>query len=234
MAAAPVELGIRAEHVETGHGAGPRRRRRRAPRRPHADLFEAARRLAPSSTRTRATARSAWAIPSRSPSASSSSISSTPPARPTSRPRWTEAASDRRRRRARRDEAARGACAAGRRGGRRSLLNALFVLPYFVIFLVLLVVPLGVGIWLIFQDYDMLGGYGGPSGSPISPTCFGRHDLPQRGAATPFVFRAAHHAGLRRARPVPRAGAERHATAAARCCARSSSARRCCRSPSSR
>jgi multiple sugar transport system permease protein len=48
--------------------------------------------------------------------------------------------------------------------GRRSLLNALFVLPYFIVFLVLMVVPLGVGIWLSFQDYDMLGGYGGPVG----------------------------------------------------------------------
>ena len=32
--------------------------------------------------------------------------------------------------------------------GRRSLLNGLFVLPYFVVFLVLMVLPLGVGIWL--------------------------------------------------------------------------------------
>ncbi len=48
--------------------------------------------------------------------------------------------------------------------GRRSILNALFVLPYFIVFLVLMVVPLGVGIWLSFQDYDMLGGYGGPVG----------------------------------------------------------------------
>ena len=66
MAAAPVELGVRAEHVETGQGVPA-----------VVDVVErlgdrtlvysqAARRLRRSSTRTRATARSAWAIPSRS------------------------------------------------------------------------------------------------------------------------------------------------------------------------
>lgn len=39
--------------------------------------------------------------------------------------------------------------------------HLLFVLPYFVVFLVLVGVPLGLGAWLSFQDYDMLGGYGG-------------------------------------------------------------------------
>lgn len=39
--------------------------------------------------------------------------------------------------------------------------HLLFVLPYFVVFLVLVAVPLGLGAWLSFQDYDMLGGYGG-------------------------------------------------------------------------
>jgi multiple sugar transport system permease protein len=48
--------------------------------------------------------------------------------------------------------------------GRRSALNALFVAPYFVVFLLLMVTPLGVGVWLSFQDYDMLGGYAGPVG----------------------------------------------------------------------
>jgi multiple sugar transport system permease protein len=39
------------------------------------------------------------------------------------------------------------------------LANALFVLPYMLILLVMLIVPLGLGIWLAFQDYDMLGGW---------------------------------------------------------------------------
>ncbi|MBL8699742.1 MAG: sugar ABC transporter permease [Alphaproteobacteria bacterium] len=45
--------------------------------------------------------------------------------------------------------------------GRRSAANLLFVLPYFLIFILLVVVPLFLGLWLSFQDYDMLGGYGG-------------------------------------------------------------------------
>lgn len=45
--------------------------------------------------------------------------------------------------------------------GRRSAANALFVAPYFFVFVVLVVVPLFLGLWLSFQDYDMLGGYGG-------------------------------------------------------------------------
>jgi multiple sugar transport system permease protein len=45
--------------------------------------------------------------------------------------------------------------------GRSSAVNALFVLPYMLLLLGLLVVPLGLGIWLSFQDYDMLGGFGG-------------------------------------------------------------------------
>ena len=48
--------------------------------------------------------------------------------------------------------------------GRRTLLNGLFVAPYFVTFLLLMALPLGLGLWLSFQDYDMLGGYGGPVG----------------------------------------------------------------------
>ena len=39
------------------------------------------------------------------------------------------------------------------------LANALFVLPYMLILLVMLIVPLALGIWLAFQDYDMLGGW---------------------------------------------------------------------------
>lgn len=45
--------------------------------------------------------------------------------------------------------------------GRRSAANALFVAPYFLVFVLLVVVPLFLGLWLSFQDYDMLGGYGG-------------------------------------------------------------------------
>jgi multiple sugar transport system permease protein len=48
--------------------------------------------------------------------------------------------------------------------GRRTAWNALFIAPYMLAFLVLLVVPLGLGMWLSFQDYDMLAGYGGPVG----------------------------------------------------------------------
>jgi multiple sugar transport system permease protein len=45
--------------------------------------------------------------------------------------------------------------------GRPSLGNALFVLPYILVLLLLLIAPLCLGIWLSFQDYDMLGGWGG-------------------------------------------------------------------------
>ena len=41
------------------------------------------------------------------------------------------------------------------------LANALFVLPYMLILLVMLILPLALGIWLAFQDYDMLGGWDG-------------------------------------------------------------------------
>jgi len=48
--------------------------------------------------------------------------------------------------------------------GRRSIVNAVFVLPYFLVFVFLLVVPLGLGMWLSLQDFDMLAGYIGPVG----------------------------------------------------------------------
>lgn len=43
--------------------------------------------------------------------------------------------------------------------GGKHAANLLFVLPYLVILGVLLLAPLGLGIWLSFQDYDMLGGW---------------------------------------------------------------------------
>ena len=45
--------------------------------------------------------------------------------------------------------------------GRKSLANALFVLPYLAVSLVLLVAPMCLGVWLSFQDFDMLSGYNG-------------------------------------------------------------------------
>jgi len=45
--------------------------------------------------------------------------------------------------------------------GRSHPAHLLFVLPYFLVFIVLVAVPLGLGAWLSFQEYDMLGGYGG-------------------------------------------------------------------------
>ena len=42
--------------------------------------------------------------------------------------------------------------------------NALFVAPYMLILLGLLFAPLCLGIWLAFQDYDMLGGWAGGVG----------------------------------------------------------------------
>ena len=97
------------------------------------------------------------ARPSRWPSGSGSSISSTPPARPTIA-RAGRGRHDRRRRRARREKQRSALARPVGVVGRRTLLNALFVLPYLVVFLVLMIVPLGVGLWLSFQDYDMLGG----------------------------------------------------------------------------
>jgi multiple sugar transport system permease protein len=44
------------------------------------------------------------------------------------------------------------------------LANALFVAPYMLILLVMIVVPLGLGMWLAFQDYDMLAGWNGGVG----------------------------------------------------------------------
>jgi multiple sugar transport system permease protein len=48
--------------------------------------------------------------------------------------------------------------------GRRTALNGLFVAPYFIVFLLLMVLPLGLGVWLSFQDYHMLEGHVGPVG----------------------------------------------------------------------
>jgi multiple sugar transport system permease protein len=48
-------------------------------------------------------------------------------------------------------------------GGTR-VSNLLFVLPYLLILVLLLLVPLGLGLWLSFQDYDMLGGWNGGVG----------------------------------------------------------------------
>jgi multiple sugar transport system permease protein len=57
--------------------------------------------------------------------------------------------------------------------GRQSALNTLFVAPYLVVFLLLMVTPLGLGIWLSFQDYDMLAGYVGPVGFGNYVSLFG-------------------------------------------------------------
>ena len=48
--------------------------------------------------------------------------------------------------------------------GLPALANALFVAPYMLLLVGLLIVPLGLGIWLAFQDYDMLGGWAGGVG----------------------------------------------------------------------
>ena len=48
--------------------------------------------------------------------------------------------------------------------GRSALTNMLFVLPYMLLLLGLILAPLGLGIWLSFQDYDMLGGWNGGVG----------------------------------------------------------------------
>ena len=45
--------------------------------------------------------------------------------------------------------------------GRPSLGNILFVLPYMLLLSLLLALPVGLGLWLSFQDYDMLGGFNG-------------------------------------------------------------------------
>jgi multiple sugar transport system permease protein len=48
--------------------------------------------------------------------------------------------------------------------GQPAWSNMLFVLPYMVLLLLLLLLPLALGIWLAFQDYDMLGGWNGSVG----------------------------------------------------------------------
>ena len=48
--------------------------------------------------------------------------------------------------------------------GQPALVHALFVAPYMLLLVGLVVAPLGLGIWLAFQDYDMLGGWGGGVG----------------------------------------------------------------------
>ncbi len=48
--------------------------------------------------------------------------------------------------------------------GQPRLANTLFVLPYMLIMLCLLAAPMLLGIWLAFQDYDMLGGWNGSVG----------------------------------------------------------------------
>ena len=54
--------------------------------------------------------------------------------------------------------------ASGAGVGRPAWTNLLFVLPYMLVLFVLLIVPLVLGIWLSFQDYDMLGGWNGGVG----------------------------------------------------------------------
>jgi multiple sugar transport system permease protein len=48
--------------------------------------------------------------------------------------------------------------------GRKTGWNVVFILPYFAIFILLVVVPLILGFWLSFQDYDMLSGHAGSAG----------------------------------------------------------------------
>jgi multiple sugar transport system permease protein len=48
--------------------------------------------------------------------------------------------------------------------GRRSWWNLLFVAPYLAVFAVLVLLPVGLGMWLSFQDYDMLSGHHGAIG----------------------------------------------------------------------
>ncbi len=43
--------------------------------------------------------------------------------------------------------------------GRRSAAHALFVLPYMILLVAMIGVPVALGAWLSFQDYDMLGGF---------------------------------------------------------------------------
>ncbi len=48
--------------------------------------------------------------------------------------------------------------------GRRSLWNLLFVAPFMLVFAGLVLLPVALGAWLSFQDYDMLSGYHGAVG----------------------------------------------------------------------
>lgn len=48
--------------------------------------------------------------------------------------------------------------------GKRSLWNLLFVAPFMVVFSGLVLLPVALGAWLSFQDYDMLSGYHGTVG----------------------------------------------------------------------
>jgi len=48
--------------------------------------------------------------------------------------------------------------------GRPAAMNLLFVLPYVLLMVALIAVPVGFGLWLSFQDYDMLGGWNGFAG----------------------------------------------------------------------
>ncbi len=48
--------------------------------------------------------------------------------------------------------------------GVRSTANVLFVLPYMAVLAALLIFPLGLGLFLSFQDWDMLGGWNGSVG----------------------------------------------------------------------
>lgn len=45
--------------------------------------------------------------------------------------------------------------------GRPAWANMLFVLPYIAVVVAFVIAPLVLGIWLSFQDYDMLGGWAG-------------------------------------------------------------------------
>ncbi|MGL4242596.1 MAG: carbohydrate ABC transporter permease [Beijerinckiaceae bacterium] len=48
--------------------------------------------------------------------------------------------------------------------GRRSWWNLLFIAPYMLVFAFLVLLPVALGLWLSFQDYDMLSGHHGAIG----------------------------------------------------------------------
>ena len=115
-----------------------------------------------------------------------------------------------------------------RSGARPSSGGTFFVLPYLTIFLLMIVIPLAMGLYLSTTKSDLFGVEQLVSVSPISPSLLGRCLLPADGLEH-LLLRAADRAGAGADRNRARAGAQPPDPLGGGACARSSSPPPCFR-----